>query len=50
MLNILSSTIVMILNFVIGLEESFQKVYTATTLPFVVSELQLIEVKCVVKQ
>ena len=38
------------INFLTGLQESFHKVHTSTTLPFVVSELQLIEVKCVVKQ
>ena len=53
MLNILSSTIAIRyckIKFLTDLEESFQKVHTSTTRPFVASELQLIEVKCVVKQ
>ena len=52
MLSILSSIIAIYykINFLTGIEESFQKVHTSTTFFFVVSELQLIEVKCVVKQ
>ena len=41
---------VIYINFLIGLKESFQKMYTFTSLPFVVSDLQFIKVKCVVKQ
>ena len=37
------------LNFLLGLEESFQKMYPFTLLSFVVFELQLIKIKCVVK-